>query len=578
VTPEEFTLYVEACKTAIKVRHGIDAWGEAVESIRQREAERETWRVNLVRRDLVGKGDVEAARTADREARRKASGGQHVVGWHELDPARKDLAQGLKQTYLRDAEASEVLRLEEEAEAYAVYQAEIGRRGVLDFGEQILRAIQMLTERPNLLRTYQEQFRHVLVDEFQDANMAQILLLELVGRGPDKPDNVVVVGDDDQSIYRFRGASYAAFSRFSERFGQPPAWEPTRATQEIASIPLLENRRSSVNVLTAAGRLIGHNTARLKAGDPLRPTREQGPPVEVVIAADEADEADVVVTPPQAFGHCQAAPLERHRGLYRRHRDRDVIVDRAASGILLGDRRHGLFLSRVRDLEAAMRHGKNRLDQLRSALTAGPWRLDAVELLQLRLAAISTIGLWRKPPGPGPATRLGALRAKLDRLHACLDDLVPRPPGTRTRCRGLPRPHNVVRPHRCGTPRRRSAEHRSPLALRGRPRASPAARQPGRLHCVSRPVPGGGRRSRAGHATRGRSARRAAHDHLPGQGAGVRGRDRAADPPWPLPGHARRTSAAARQAAQAGASSTVRGGRGAAPRGHDPKPAARAQP
>ena len=52
--------------------------------------------------------------------------------------------------------------------------------------------------------------------------MAQILLLELVGRGPDKPDNVVVVGDDDQSIYRFRGASYAAFERFRERFEAAP--------------------------------------------------------------------------------------------------------------------------------------------------------------------------------------------------------------------------------------------------------------------------------------------------------------------------------------------------------------------
>ncbi len=69
---------------------------------------------------------------------------------------------------------------------------------MLDFGEQMLRTIHLLQERPNILRRYQDQFRHVLVDEFQDANMAQILLLEMVGRGADKPDNVVVVGDDDQ--------------------------------------------------------------------------------------------------------------------------------------------------------------------------------------------------------------------------------------------------------------------------------------------------------------------------------------------------------------------------------------------
>ena len=56
-------------------------------------------------------------------------------------------------------------------------------------------------------------FRYILVDEFQDANIAQIELIELLGRTPDRPDNVMVVGDDDQSIYRFRGASFAAFSR-----------------------------------------------------------------------------------------------------------------------------------------------------------------------------------------------------------------------------------------------------------------------------------------------------------------------------------------------------------------------------
>ena len=108
-------------------------------------------------------------------------------------------------TYIRDAEALDVQRMIEEARAYEVYQQALRDRGLLDFGEQQLLTIELLTNRPNILRGYQDQFRHVLVDEFQDANMAQILLLELIGRGPNKPDNVVVVGDDDQSIYRFRG-------------------------------------------------------------------------------------------------------------------------------------------------------------------------------------------------------------------------------------------------------------------------------------------------------------------------------------------------------------------------------------
>ena len=80
----------------------------------------------------------------------------------------------------------------------------------------------LFKRRPNVLRRYQRQFRYILVDEFQDANIAQIELIELLGRTPDRPDNVMVVGDDDQSIYRFRGASFAAFVEFDRRFSGPP--------------------------------------------------------------------------------------------------------------------------------------------------------------------------------------------------------------------------------------------------------------------------------------------------------------------------------------------------------------------
>jgi DNA helicase-2/ATP-dependent DNA helicase PcrA len=83
------------------------------------------------------------------------------------------------------------------------------RRGALDFGEQIAAVIGLFRHRPNILRRYQRQFRYLLVDEFQDANVAQIELLEMLARCPDRPANLMVVGDDDQSIYRFRGASYA---------------------------------------------------------------------------------------------------------------------------------------------------------------------------------------------------------------------------------------------------------------------------------------------------------------------------------------------------------------------------------
>jgi DNA helicase-2/ATP-dependent DNA helicase PcrA len=102
------------------------------------------------------------------------------------------------------------MRLGELGLVYRAYQAELERRGALDFGEQIAAVTRLFKRRPNVLRRYQRQFRYILVDEFQDANIAQIELVEMLARTPDRPANLMVVGDDDQSIYRFRGVSSAA--------------------------------------------------------------------------------------------------------------------------------------------------------------------------------------------------------------------------------------------------------------------------------------------------------------------------------------------------------------------------------
>ena len=276
VTPAEYAAFAESRRQAFEADFGD--WESAVEAIRARRTAIELGPIKEVRAEV--RHSIEAGeKRADREARRHASGTGQAVGWNRLTPDQQDTAATLKETYLRDAAAFEVLRLSEEAQVYALYQRTLHERGLVDFGEQQLRAIELLRDRPNLLLRYQRQFRHVLVDEFQDANMAQILLLELVGRGPDKPDNVVVVGDDDQSIYRFRGASYAAFAQFRDRFSEPPAWAPERGRGDVCSLPLLENRRSTANILAAANTLIEHNEVRLKAGQPLRPMKGDGAPV-----------------------------------------------------------------------------------------------------------------------------------------------------------------------------------------------------------------------------------------------------------------------------------------------------------
>ena len=231
VTPEEYLAYAHARRQAFDIENGAEEFEKTVDRLREKEARGNLWQVNLVRREMVSRGADAAAKVADREARREVGGTGDAIWFKNLTEEQQRLVKGLTPTYIRDAEAYDVLRLIEEAEAYRAYQRELRVRGLLDFGEQQLLTIQLLTDRPNITRRYQDQFRHVLVDEFQDANMAQILLLELVGRGPDKPDNVVVVGDDDQSIYRFRGASYAAFERFKERFEAAPTWAPERSNR-----------------------------------------------------------------------------------------------------------------------------------------------------------------------------------------------------------------------------------------------------------------------------------------------------------------------------------------------------------
>jgi DNA helicase II / ATP-dependent DNA helicase PcrA len=459
VTPADYSTFVDGRRRAFEVEFGD--WPEAVEAIRRRRIDNELGPIKQVRSEI--RRSIEAGeKRADREARRQASGIGQAVGAKRLTPEQQDIASSLKETYLRDAAAYEVLRLSEEAQVYELYQRTIHERGLVDFGEQQLRAIELLAERPNLLLRYQHQFRHVLVDEFQDANMAQILLLELVGRGPDKPDNVVVVGDDDQSIYRFRGASYAAFSQFRDRFSEPPAWAPERGRGEVGSLPLLENRRSSANILAAANTLIEHNEVRLKAGQPLRPTKDAGVSVELVYARDEAEEADVVVERLRSAFEALPPCLPNSDGsdrpkrwsdlavLYRRHRHREAIAERLRRAdipyTVVGGA--GLFSQpEIRDLEAALRVCANPNDSVAFTrlLTAGPWRLDASEILRLASDASwdrrpifeAAESRWKtavvaadsgEPTAARQDRANSALRAKLELLFGCIGDLVPRGP------------------------------------------------------------------------------------------------------------------------------------------------------
>ena len=399
VTPAEYRAHAESRRAAFEARHGPGSYLATIAELRELG---DLKPIREVRRALVRNGEADAGRAADREARRAAGGNGRALAARQLSAEQRAVAEGLRSTFLRDAEALEVLRLEEEATVYAAYLSALRERAALDFGDQILRAIALLEERPNILRRYQRQFRHILVDEFQDANVAQIMLLELLGRAPDRPDNVVVVGDDDQSIYRFRGASYAAFEQFRERFGRPPAWDPTRPTTPVAETSLLLNRRSAGNILSAASRLVARNEGRLKR-EPLLAGHPPGDPVELIIAADEQDEAEAVVDAIQRA--VRALPDRIERGgtirarrwsdvavLYRKHRHREAIARRLRAAdipfTVVGS--NGLFEHPdVRDVESALRAAVNPADSVSVTrlLAAAPWHLDATEILHLTRAA-----------------------------------------------------------------------------------------------------------------------------------------------------------------------------------------------
>src|SRR5262245_24815746 len=136
-----------------------------------------------------------------------------------------------------DAERAHACREREFAGLYADHDRLLADRGALDFGDLIVRSFKLLHERPHVRERTAKRFRHVLVDEYQDTNFAQGMLLRLL---VEEHGNVTVVGDDDQAIYRFRGASQKNLVDFQEEF------------PEAAIVRLEENYRSGRRILKAA--------------------------------------------------------------------------------------------------------------------------------------------------------------------------------------------------------------------------------------------------------------------------------------------------------------------------------------
>ncbi len=164
------------------------------------------------------------------------------------------------------------------AQLYGLYQRALKKADAMDFDDMIVNTVRLLDQNPDVLDYYKNRFKYVMVDEYQDTNYAQYVLVSLLASGE---NNLCVVGDDDQSIYRFRGATIENILNFEDEY------------KNATTIRLEQNYRSTSNILNAANRVIANNKGR--KGKTLWTENGDGSLITVHTAQDEREEARFVV-------------------------------------------------------------------------------------------------------------------------------------------------------------------------------------------------------------------------------------------------------------------------------------------
>ena len=194
---------------------------------------------------------------------------------------------------------------------YQAYEDQCQREGVVDFAELMLRTYEIMRDHPEVREHYQRRFKHILVDEFQDTNRLQYMWLKMFAGNPALTGNsVFAVGDDDQSIYAFRGAQVSNMADFEREF----------RVEKV--VKLEQNYRSHGHILDAANTLIAQNGQRL--GKNLRTDEGLGEPIRIFEAASDYAEAQWVVDEARQFKR-EGQPLHEVAVLYRSNAQSRVI-------------------------------------------------------------------------------------------------------------------------------------------------------------------------------------------------------------------------------------------------------------
>ncbi len=293
----------------------------------------------------------------------------------DLQAERKQLDED---TYLERVE--NVALQKEIARAYKASEELLADKKYFSFGSLITWTVKLLRDDAALRERFQLRYKHILVDEFQDTNIAQLELLLLLSP---EPRNIVVVGDNDQAIYRFRGASFGSFKLFLERFA---GWKTGQDSTRFR-VTLTENYRSTPNILRVATQVIAQN--EVSADFPnkvLSPTREEGERIRVVELATEDEEALWVANELERL-HRAGNPWRDFAVLYRQHAHRDRLVEELSLRNIpfVITRLSILEHSLVRDVLAYLRLIAKPYDDIACArvLAAPAWHLEPVDLVRL---------------------------------------------------------------------------------------------------------------------------------------------------------------------------------------------------
>ena len=312
--------------------------------------------------------------------------------------------------YMERVENSNDYRLQPIARAYLKYQTKLKENNALDFDDIIFQTVLLLQQFEDVRTYYQRKFRYVLVDEYQDTNHMQYLLTSLLAGGY---ENICVVGDDDQSIYRFRGATIENILNFEKQY------------RGSRTIRLEQNYRSTQSILNAANAVIAHNLGR--KGKRLWTANGMGKPITVYEANDEGGEANYVAN--QIISGSKGKNFKDYAILYRTNAQsnalefafkRNGIPYRVIGGMRFFDR------AEVKDMLAYLCVINNRADDLRlHRIINNPPRGLGAKTIETadRLAQAEGNGLYYVISDPYSYAPLEKSAGKLLQFSTMIEDL-----------------------------------------------------------------------------------------------------------------------------------------------------------